>query len=85
MPYYTDLEKCKKSCSAYVKTKAVVNSLEKSYHVIRANQTMNPEYQKLDDNNFMICSDTYIKQLNQYIKEEGKEELVILHTSIVEK
>lgn len=82
---YRNLDKAKKACNNLSNDKT--NS-EKEFHVIHANQTMNPNYSNLSDDNYMICSGTYIKELQDYweaknetLPVDQKVTLDILHTS----
>lgn len=63
---FKDLEKAKKALAGYVKTKSVREGGEKTYHVIRVNQTMLPQWNKEPDDRWAIVSETYLEQLKQH-------------------
>lgn len=62
---YRDLEKAKEGLLSYVRDKTIRAGLETEFHVIHANQTMNPAYKELSYEHYMICSGSYLKQLQE--------------------
>jgi len=68
---YKDLEAAKKGLQGYVNMKEIKAGPEPAYHVVRANQTLNPKLQVLDDENYMISSEAYVNQLKAYWEGEN--------------
>jgi hypothetical protein len=58
---HRDLETAKESLKYHVQLRSVLNGGEPSYHIIQANKT--PNFKHLEDDNYIIVSDTYAKQL----------------------
>lgn len=85
MPHYRVLQQAINACDKYVLDKDILKGDEESYHVIQANQTMNQEYQNFIDEIYMICSNTYLKQIQKYWenKKPNLKKVNPLHTSKV--
>lgn len=65
--FMKDLEKLKQQLKDYVKLKEVVANGEPAYHIVQANKTHS--YKELSDDNYLIVSDSYLKQLNAHLQE----------------
>ena len=63
---FSNLEKAIKALEGYVKSPQIIEGKEEFYYIVQANQTINPKHANLPDENYMVCSGSYLKIMQEH-------------------